>query len=316
MITKTESVALSMIRVFAMTLIVACHIAQYYELQIAWILNVGVQVFFFMSGFLFGRLDLPASPMEFYKKRFAKVYIPYLIWLVIVIIVYAVFHLYRFNAKQIILYLLNLQRFSAPIDGLNHLWFLTVLMFGYLLTPWTIKLLKKYPIVFISSFVICSIAEFVFVKKMYGFFAWIALYFAGLFYGCYYSKKASIIVIAVSALILFLLGVRFKPNWLTQTDYQNCSIWLHWVLGLFLFALLYRVLPLLIKPNQNHSVVLHLDKISYEVYLTHHPLILGPLSMMLITKHSCLNILLLLIVVYVVSRVLNSIGSFAKKRII
>lgn len=307
--------ALSMIRVFAMALIVACHIAQYYELQVAWILNVGVQVFFIMSGFLFGRLDLPASPMEFYKKRVAKVYIPYLIWLLVVIAIYAAFHLYHFNVKQIVLYLLNLQRFSVPIDGLNHLWFLTVLMFGYLLTPWVIQLLKKYPIICISAFVICGIVEFVFVKKIYGFFAWIALYFAGLFYGTYYSKKTSNIVIAVSAVVLVLLGVRFEPNWLTQTDYQNCSIWLHWVLGLFLFALLYRVLPLLIKPDHKHAVVLHLDKISYEVYLTHHPLILGPLSMMLITKYSCLNILLLLITVYVVSRVLNFVGSFAKKRI-
>lgn len=308
--------ALSMIRVFAMALIVACHIAQYYELQIAWILNVGVQVFFIMSGFLFGRLDLPASPMEFYKKRVAKVYIPYLIWLLVVIAIYAAFHLYHFNVKQIVLYLLNLQRFSVPIDGLNHLWFLTVLMFGYLLTPWVIQLLKKYPIICISAFVICGIVEFVFVKKIYGFFAWIALYFAGLFYGTYYSKKTSNIVIAVSAVVLVLLGVRFEPNWLTQTDYQNCSIWLHWVLGLFLFALLYRALPLLIKSNHKYAVVSHLDKISYEVYLTHHPLILGPLSMMLITEYNVLNIMLLLIVVYVVSRVLNSIGSFAKKRII
>lgn len=47
-ITQSESMALSMIRVFAMTLIVACHIAQYYELQIAWVLNVGVQVFFYV----------------------------------------------------------------------------------------------------------------------------------------------------------------------------------------------------------------------------------------------------------------------------
>lgn len=268
-----------------------------------------------MSGFLFGRLDLTASPMEFYKKRIAKVYIPYFIWLIVVVTVYAVFHLYRFNVKQIVLYLLNLQLFSVPIDGLNHLWFLTVLMFGYLLTPWMIRLLKKYPIVCISAFVICGFIEFVFVKKFYSFFAWIALYFVGLYYGSYYSKKTSNIILAVSAVILILLGVRFEPNLLTQTDYQYYSIWLHWVLGLFLFALLYRVLPLLIKPNHKHTVVLHFDKISYEVYLTHHLLVLGPLSMMFVTKYSCLNIMLLLIVVYVVSRVLNFIGSFAKKLI-
>ena len=256
-----------MIRVFAMMLIVACHIAQYYELQVAWVLNVGVQVFFFMSGFLFGRRDIPASPMEFYKKRFVKVYVPFLIWLFVIIAIYAVFHLYRFNARQVVLYLLNFQRFSTPIDGLNHLWFLTVLMAGYLLTPWAMKLLKKHPIVCISAFVICCIVEFVFVKKLYGFFAWIALYFAGLFYGSYYSKKTSNILLVISSAILIVLGVLFEPNWLTQTDYSYCSIWLHWVLGLFLFVFLYRFLPLLIKPDKKYAVVTHMDKISYEISL-------------------------------------------------
>ena len=68
-ITVSESRALSIIRVFAMMLILSCHIAQFYGLRIAFLLNVGVQLFFFMSGFLYGKLDVPESPFVFYKKR-------------------------------------------------------------------------------------------------------------------------------------------------------------------------------------------------------------------------------------------------------
>ena len=150
--TQSESVALSMIRVFAMMLIVSCHIAQCYELQIAWLLNVGVQIFFFMSGFLYGRKDIAISPFAFYKKRLVKVYIPFLILVVLVVGVYAVFHLYRPNPRQLILYLFSLQWFSTPIEGLNHLWFLTVLMIGYLLTPWAKLFNKKYPVLFVLFF--------------------------------------------------------------------------------------------------------------------------------------------------------------------
>ena len=312
-ISKSESIALSLIRVFAMALIVSCHIAQCYELQIAWLLNIGVQIFFFMSGFLYGRLDTSTAPFAFYKKRFIKVYIPFLIWVALIVGVYAVFGLYRPSLKQIVLYLFNLQWFSIPIEGLNHLWFLTVLMVGYLLTPWVKRLHKKLPIVCISVFVVLCVVEFVFIKKFYSFFAWVALYFAGMMYGRYYSKKTTSWVLAVSAAILIIMAILFKPDWLTQTDYRYHTIWLHWVLGVFLFTLLFRTLPHLIKPEKNYAAVMHFDKISYEVYLTHHPLVLGPLSMLIITRYSLVNVLLMLVVVYVLSRFLHYLSSFAQK---
>ena len=312
-ITSAESIALSIIRVFAMALIVSCHLAQCYGLMIAWVLNVGVQVFFFMSGFLYGRLDTSASPWNFYKKRLVKVYLPFLIWVAIIVVVYSAFHLYHFNAKQIVLYLLNLQWFSTPIEGLNHLWFLTVLMVGYLLTPWAKKLLKKYPFLCISVFMMGCIIEFVFVKKFYSIFAWIALYFAGFFYGSFYSKKLSNVMLLIGAVALIVLGLFFKQDWLTDVEYSHYSIWLHWILGLFLFVLLYRIFPLLIDSNKKYAAIMHLDKISYEVYLTHHPLILGPLSMMFLTQYDVVNIMIMLLTVYILSRILHYVGSFALK---
>lgn len=315
-ISPSESIALSIIRVFAMALIVSCHIAQCYELKIAWVLNVGVQIFFFMSGFLYGRLDLSiASPWSFYKKRFVKVYLPFLIWVAVVVAVYSAFHLYHVNAKQIVLYLFSLQWFATPIDGLNHLWFLTVLMVGYLLTPWAKKLLQKHPIICVSVFLVCCVVEFVLVRKFYSFFAWIALYFAGMFYGNYYSKKLSTIVLFLDAFALIVFGLLFKQDWLTKAEYSYFSIWLHWVLGLFLFALLFRILPQAIKAEKKNATIMHLDKISYEVYLIHHPLILGPLSMMFLTPYVGVNILLLLVTVYILSRLLHFVCSFTKSLI-
>ena len=90
-------------------------------------------------------------------------------------------------------------------------------------------------------------------------------------------------------------------------------IWLHWTLGVFLFVLLYYVLPLLVGENKRFDGIKHLDKISYEVYLIHHPLVLGPLSLMFVTKITGLNIALMLVVVYLLARALHYICSFTKK---
>lgn len=314
-ISRSESLALSIIRVVAMMLIVSCHIAQCYDLRIAWFLNVGVQIFFFMSGFLYGKVNLPSSPFVFYKKRFLKVYLPYFVWVVLIVSIYLLFHLYKPRVFQMVLYLLNLQWFSTPIDGLNHLWFLTVLMVGYLLTPWVKKTLKETPLLFILAFLICCVVEFVIVKKFYSFFAWIALYIAGLLYGCYYSKKLSNIVLVASSALLIGFGMLYASGWMAQADSRYSNIWLHWVLGLFLFVFFYRILPYLVRSEKKYAAIMHLDHISYEIYLTHHPLILGPLSMMFLTRFKCLNILLMLLAVYALSRILNVVGTFAKKLI-
>ena len=295
-----------------MTLIVLCHIAQFFDLQIAYLLNVGVQIFFFMSGFLYGRMEIKSSSFGFYKKRFVKVFLPYYIFLAIVIVVYAVFKLYKFNAQQILLYLLNLQWFSTPIDGLNHLWFLTVLMVGYLLTPWIKRLVEKHLVWFLLVFVVCSVMEFVFVRKFYSFCAWVALYFAGMLFGYYYSKKTSNLLLLISSIFLAVLLVLFKPDWLNQYEFRYYTIWLHWILGLFLFVALFRFLPRFINTNKKYSIIKHFDSISYEVYLVHHPLILGPLSMLFLTPYVWLNILLFLFAVYILSRLLHHISSFSK----
>ena len=45
---------ISLIRFISTIMIVSCHFLQYFNLELAWWLNVGVQIFFIMSGFLYG----------------------------------------------------------------------------------------------------------------------------------------------------------------------------------------------------------------------------------------------------------------------
>lgn len=305
-ITDSESRALSIIRVLAMTLIVACHMTQYYGLRIAFLLNVGVQLFFFMSGFLYGKLDMPESPFVFYKKRFLKVYLPYILWTFIIVVVYSVFVLYHVTVKQIFFYLLALQWFTTPIEGLNHLWFLTVLMICYVVTPWVKRLLtKRSPFLFISFLLVCCVVEFLFVKKFYSLCAWISLYVFGLVFGAFYSERFSNIVLAISAIVLVVLGIRFNLVFLESVETKEYAIWLKWFLGLFLFAVLFRCFTKLSIPIHSFDLISHLDKYSYDIYLIHHPLILGPLSMMHITKCSFMNIVFVLLAVYLFSRLFH-----------
>ena len=50
--TKIESYSISTIRAISVLMIFFCHILQGIDSIMAWWLNVGVQIFLFMSGFL------------------------------------------------------------------------------------------------------------------------------------------------------------------------------------------------------------------------------------------------------------------------
>lgn len=50
---KNKVLELSAIRIIATLFILFCHICQYYDFFLAWYLNVGVQMFLTLSGYLY-----------------------------------------------------------------------------------------------------------------------------------------------------------------------------------------------------------------------------------------------------------------------
>lgn len=106
LLTVQESYAISYIRVLAMSSIVLCHFLQALESNWAWVFNIGVQIFFLISGYLYGHKHIEGW-IGWFGKRFIRIYVPFVLFFIAVIPVYAVSE--KITAKQIIVYLLDLQ---------------------------------------------------------------------------------------------------------------------------------------------------------------------------------------------------------------
>lgn len=108
MINQKESNAISILRVMAMFSIVTCHILQGLDNRWAWILNVGVQVFFVMSGYLYGNKQIE-DWKKWYTKRIRKLYIPFILFASFGLLAYGLFTDTNIGIKNICAYIFNIQ---------------------------------------------------------------------------------------------------------------------------------------------------------------------------------------------------------------
>ena len=302
-ITDQESIAISFIRVLAMFLIITCHFLQAYGYSIAFLFNVGVQLFFFTSGFLYGKIEI-SNPWRFYKRRLLKIYLPYISFVSAILILQMILGLWKFSIRDVIIYLLNFQGFiSTTVQGIHHLWFLSVLMICYVLAPILQRLINSKLWPFVLLIIVISIVEFAFVQKMYSTYAWVLLFLVGMIYGKYEQPHISLMAIIGSALLLLGLFSCFCLDTLLNQIWAHYSVWLHFVLAICIFATSYYFIPKFCPPSINLKILKHIDSISYEVYLVHHPLILGPLSLLTLTPFVGLNIIMILLLTYAIAYV-------------
>lgn len=310
-ISQSQSIAISIIRVLAMSLIIACHFAQAYGYTIAFLLNVGVQIFFLTSGLLYGKIEV-TQPLEFYKKRLLRVYVPYILVVAVVLLIQGLIGAWQFNLRDVLIYVCNLQGFiSTSVAGLNHLWFLSVLMICYLLVPWLQRFMNYKPWLLVGVVVVVSLVEFLLVQKMYPICAWIVLFIAGMVYGKYESSKMSLSVLIGAAVLMTGMLPFFCLEHLTDPEWAHYSVWLHCGLAILIFVAIYYLLPKFISETANLLVLKQVDKISYEVYLIHHPLIMGPLALLTVTPYVGLNVVIILIttiaLAYVFKQIVNKL---------
>lgn len=306
-ISQSQSIAISIIRVLAMSLIIACHFAQAYGYTIAFLLNVGVQIFFLTSGFLYGKIEV-TQPLEFYKKRLLRVYVPYILVVAVVLLIQGLIGAWQFNLRDVLIYVCNLQGFiSTSVAGLNHLWFLSVLMICYLLVPWLQRFMNYKPWILVGAVVVVSLVEFLLVQKMYPICAWIVLFIAGMVYGKYESSKMSLSLMIGAAVLMTGMLPFFCLEHLTDPEWAHYSVWLHCGLAILIFVAIYYLLPKFISETANLPVLKQVDKISYEVYLIHHPLIMGPLALLTVTPYVGLNVAIILITTIALSYVCKQI---------
>lgn len=292
MLTKEEGYAIDIARLCALCFIITCHVLQAYDSIWAFVFNIGVQMFLFISGFLYGRKDT-LEIKDFFVGRLRKVYAPYLIYIAITIpILKWIMHV-GVSWQQVLMYVFNLQAFGGAIEGLNHLWFLSILMIGYLLTPGLRWGWQKNKYILLSCVAVICILEYVMFQKMYMNFTWLLVYVSGLIIGM--SRKRIMYFISVLSLIGFVVCSSFigNVNYLLESANRHLYAWVHLFGGIAICSTLLIVCER--WGGGATTLIRKINSLSYEIYLTHHAFCLGAMSLLFITPYVVGNILLMLL---------------------
>jgi surface polysaccharide O-acyltransferase-like enzyme len=145
---KNYTIAADLIRILATFFVVFSHTTDVFVLwttlkgSISWeivyyfntLSRVAVPVFVILSGYLILRKDKTTSIKEFYKRRFTKIAIPFLIWLII----YYWWDAYWGNT------LITPQRVIETLwtANIRHLYFLIIILELYIIAPFFVHFLE------------------------------------------------------------------------------------------------------------------------------------------------------------------------------
>ncbi|MCM1066935.1 MAG: acyltransferase [Muribaculaceae bacterium] len=131
------------IRAFSAILIFCCHVAFIAgSFEVSFWFNTGVPLFFIISAYLLSLKDI-GSHKKFYKRRFRSIFPAY--WIYLAAIVAVLFVVGRApDVKSIVCYSLGLSGLvESCVLGLGHLWFISVLLICYALTPLLHRMIER-----------------------------------------------------------------------------------------------------------------------------------------------------------------------------
>ena len=301
-----------MIRLLAMLSIIACHFCQYYNSEWAWWLNVGVQVFFIISGYLYGNRSVD-KPVQWLRKRFVKILTPYYIFLTLAIIGYIIVSPDILGVGNIVSSYLVV----GTVKGISHLWFVSYILFCYIIPPYLAAirdyLSNKNLLLSIGSIVVIFGVYSIIEILINGYFrpgrvgCYIIGYFTAVFVNRIGSKSLhlcfwiSLIPTVISNYVYchihYLQGQEMKGTLVHITDYS------HAFLGYSITMLL-----MIWFNNIKESWFLeYSDKYSYEIYLVHQLFILSPLTLLTTTNNSIINVSLTIFLIFLSGYKLNKL---------
>ena len=137
---REKDFSIMVVRVLGMLMIIGCHLSSWLNLNVlAMVLNVGVYIFLLISGILYSKKSIE-NVFVFVKKRWLKLCIPMYI-LAVFLSFYNLINGRIEEIKAFPIYLFNIQGIGfirAGLDmpsicGMEHLWFLSVVMICYFL---------------------------------------------------------------------------------------------------------------------------------------------------------------------------------------
>lgn len=328
-----KNVSIQLIRVIAMFMIIFehifCNISFPLQSIIVQIANSGVFIFLFISGMLYGDKKIDNWKMWF-KKRFVRIFIPLWIFMIVDFIVEK--NIWNvFSVKHILIYILNLQGILGVNIGGTNLWFLTLIMLCYLITPllqW-IKNKKTHGNVAALSIIGAIILQVVLAYSTdIGMVAghtlsWciiaVGMYVAGYFCGNIIlpndisTKRINFVTLlaALASAVVLVFNYKFDG----QVLYDRIVIFYGMVIiELWICTIFYKI-GKHIKDEVWTGILNHLDKISYEFYIV-HGLIIAAVTQPLIEKFGVITYICGTIVLsYIGAWVLHGVCSLVYRKV-
>lgn len=275
-----------------------CHICQGFRLSAemgSFLGGTFVDIFLLLSAYLLGlnsRDKIANNPKLFLIKRSKRLIPTYYIYLTISFLIIVLYvgtsHL---NIKQILGHIFFLNWFwkSARIGtSLGHLWFMSCIIMSYILvTIWAI-LIKKIKFLntttswIIYFLIVGTIALLMTSRSQHMIYPFtIVLGFVIIFFR---GKEIMEWLNQISSFIrlLFFFGINILSILIyLDNGFYDCPGLVFWI-NLLNSLLWISCASIIFKVNENsviYEILLFLSSISFEIYLVHHPLCLGPLSL-------------------------------------
>lgn len=318
--TDTRDNGISFIRVVSMFIIIATHfITEIDSISfMGQITNAAVNTFLLISAYLFSKKDI-LKPSQWLGKRLKRILIPFYVYLI-------VFFLYKvivgqFEISVFLIYSFNLQGVLGKTEGIGHLWFITTIMFCYLITP----LLDKYKDRFINNtktqrtlaiaalltiWIMITYLVNVTIGIIVGYLVFFTIcYLLSLVVNINISNKGFLLLTSITFLaqVARLLFRMTMEGTLTYNVIVFCIS--NGILGVFLFIVLYKFNKVY-NSQLVQKVVNYFDNISYEMYITHYAFIVGPFTIWGISDSLLVNILLVLAATYLSAVLLNKASNY------
>lgn len=291
---KERDYSISLLRIVAMFMIVGCHIASFLNNNIiAMILNVGVEIFLIISGYLYSNKVI-INNKKFIVKRSKKIIKP-LIVTTLMYIVFAILTKKIINIKAIPFLLCNFQGLNflisaikvPQIEGLSHTWFLTVIVLCYLLLILVKELEHRYEYKYSLRGTVLLILALVGLDLLFiplgiqlGYFL---TFFVGYILGKVELKITNKMYLLSTLIMISSLGIRllgrhffdgtiFYANIIVIFTQILLALWfffsIKWLISKFIFF----------DMVSKSDIVKILDSYSFYIYLTHYMFIVGTLS--------------------------------------
>lgn len=329
-----KSYAISFIRALATAMIIACHIFQYLNMELAWWFNVGVQIFLCISGYLYGSKSIE-DDFAFIVKQYGKILLDYWIVIIPATLLYLFFNISdSMSASEVIGLLVG----YSTLPGAGHLWYVATCLFCYALTPLIRSFFLYAEKGSTLRMIFLSIVGMAVIQLLCGFFvpyfngAWINCYFIGFFLKRMTlrgPKLDALFAKITYAVAIFLNAGQIYIDYLNPTakellpgcivaEYGVFCNYAHVALGVAIFLVVYALLARREGRLGNRMTWLldGSDRYSYDIYLVHQFFILGPASLMTITPLLVVNIGCVLVATLLCAKLVNMISCLIRGRAI